>query len=1621
MNKKLSLPALLLALLLPLSLSAVAAEVCDPSFEGVPPEERDHDLSLAESCTDPNYLNICYFALDNEKEYQLLRTFIDKIQKLAPNGSRPLRVLEWMPEGTDSKRSFERMVTSGVKCQALIISGHHTGRWWGPRTSQGIALNDVENYSCNEQTHGFFKDLRYVWLQGCRTLGQEKPAEESAGQDQVTFHSERVARALDLDGTDRVTNQFRLQQDYAELFDAENPYTSRLNRTFEFAHIFGWTMSAPGIKSGSERSMLFHIANAVLDDELARGVNNGALQDPEKVSTASAAKRYRDFLIRTLSEPKPCDGCMKDGWMEQGGVGRQAGRFNFDNPHLNYLEPIALSNDPLIKQARDLDCKLRFEGNIQTMVSDLQTALANPKIANLTINSIRELVNSKNGDTALRNAWIKKTLRSSPALRELLFIKLTNPNLGLARKMEYYEFYVDIARERISEIESEIAAGAAEFLRTSTDPDPLRAYQAKVEALDRIDRLNMVNADLLKTLLTDTSDPLNVKVAFNFVLNKWPRTRLIEIKDALVTAFTTDTTLEVERSKLTLLSEMGNDLESWLPLDFAAHFANRVLSLVPEYELEYDREGLVRATFVFLTHNKTISRDQMMEFRKRSLSSLSERSQAGIIAQTINWQRGGEKLSAGDLTEILSMVSEDVKTKVYIFSQATLVKRPDLRAVFTIDIGKISLKDWAESPLGLFALALEGKSSGEEHYSTIEALIARIVDDGSLEPREKYHFINEAAYRWKAGEKLTEAEAARFRKALSRYLEDPVIQKYVVENGPKNRDFVLLAFKENTIQLLSIEMVQEVLKVADLRSLISSKDPKTKKTIVNDGYLEVSLNLLGTEGYYKTLRLYREVWNTLTKAERRDRQGSYRRMIERILRVDDQYLSAPFVPPTREQIAYSIDFASTVMPKAEFDEFKYQMRYLYSSLPEARELIDQRLTAILRIENAGERNWRLEGFLGASKRTPKETNVYIEEQVIKRASGLPNMEKLWQKMISRKVVYDLPSWPELREFSSKLPQGLYIEMALMNVACFEFRNEYGTYCEAQFDVVAKAVQSAETVTYEDIRRAVNPAIYAKYPMSAERITGITKIVLSRPEFDSEMKLQFAANLDPKIPSQKIVFDMISRALLANEGSRESVAMRLRLNLPEAEAFPLVQKYISLLTADNKFKDIFNEVGELDCVSCNALILDYVVSRWTENLRGNRFDFEEFRNVSGWLWILTKKGDPAEIDRQLLRIIQALEDLHANFQGPEIADVTNGMVNVLQQLLSEGPIFREYPFEALKHLQNLTTGHFTEFRYVTCGQARATLALKSQFPDYQERIDAIFDAMWNMKSDPWKKNEHAGSAAIAHCSEMLNIVDPSWTPSVRILERVTTVINDVDPYFLSTYLKLGLRSNNPAYTDVSVKIWNHLITRDAGLNQFYINADLLDALLNSKLELPQMEERIKKYMAGWQDYLGYVPFDLNDMANAAREEPWPFWRIYPNRLEILASLVGKYGTGPSPFKEMIDAGLRVMENSPDKQSNRYELLANAVLNSNMDEATRHQLSERWLNLAKTLPRTQRAYVMHPVYFGRLSSENQYWILKRYMLNDYTNKFDGIVVGKAIVDSQMSDSLKKDIWAIYEKVY
>ena len=141
-------------------------------------------------------------------------------------------------KGEKGRTAFERMVKAGHKCDSLVVSGHHTGDWFGKGT---LWLKDMETLSCKKEYQNWFQNIKALWLDGCNTV-TDKFIESRQTADSETV---RVVGKEDKK-TALNANRMRVyQQSYAGSLDENTSLSSRYLRMFPETQIYGFNGAAP--------------------------------------------------------------------------------------------------------------------------------------------------------------------------------------------------------------------------------------------------------------------------------------------------------------------------------------------------------------------------------------------------------------------------------------------------------------------------------------------------------------------------------------------------------------------------------------------------------------------------------------------------------------------------------------------------------------------------------------------------------------------------------------------------------------------------------------------------------------------------------------------------------------------------------------------------------------------------------------------------------------------------------------------------------------------------------------------------------------------------------------------------------------------------------------------------------------------------------------------------------------------------------------------------------------------------------------------------------------------------------------------------------------------------------
>ena len=462
---------------------------------------------------DTGDFHICYFSLNNEKEFTEMKRFTDKLNQNSKNCS--ISVEEYMTEGGSPEASFKKMLESGASCDGLVISGHHTGSFGGKRSSGSLGIDFLEKLSCDKKYSSWFNRINALWLQGCRTLGTgEIVAGDREGS--ADHHTTRVGAVLD---ADHLTQSFaELNVEFSATLDQDNPLSSRYLRAFPSATVFGWTKTAPGERAGSQLSIPFHMAHT------ARLINNQDAfpsESPTKGTwTQESSAQYMSSLLAILNNQSNCEDLAVKAWNNHGKVRNQSTEYGFYNPDLNAYTPMTMKTDKAqLNQARVYNCRLKHSKG-EELLETLDSILKDERLIRYTYNSLLEkLKNLKNEDHGFHQRVLEK-LRGSEVLGGFLNRKLSDNSLGVLRKIDYLAFYEEIYGEdkavRLKElVVNRVGEAFGEIPSNSFDE-----IDYKMTLLTSLSKHGFLKStenglDLLKTAIKDPSSRIRKRAIFS--------------------------------------------------------------------------------------------------------------------------------------------------------------------------------------------------------------------------------------------------------------------------------------------------------------------------------------------------------------------------------------------------------------------------------------------------------------------------------------------------------------------------------------------------------------------------------------------------------------------------------------------------------------------------------------------------------------------------------------------------------------------------------------------------------------------------------------------------------------------------------------------------------------------------------------------------------------------------------------------------------------------------------------------------------------------------------------------------------------------------------------------------
>lgn len=279
----------------------------------------------------------------------------------------------------------------------------------------------------------FFRNIKSLWLQGCRTLGAIKET-ENASINLAEFHGDRVNQVRDANGLTQ--NRVQFADEFSNLLDKDAPYVARFMKAFPRAKIFGWSATAPGEKALSERSFLYHVANTSRFIAASMGVSREHLQNPvtTKHFHPGVAKLYFNSIVSILSEGSDQEAVA--GWIDHGKpTDTNTDRFGFSNKDLNAYPALMNSQNVDYQLAADLDCKLYGAQEITELKAAIDQVLSSPTQIALSLYTLISLLDSLEGE---KLQFPEQSLGQSIPLRDFLSGKISQTHLSLKRKIEYF-------------------------------------------------------------------------------------------------------------------------------------------------------------------------------------------------------------------------------------------------------------------------------------------------------------------------------------------------------------------------------------------------------------------------------------------------------------------------------------------------------------------------------------------------------------------------------------------------------------------------------------------------------------------------------------------------------------------------------------------------------------------------------------------------------------------------------------------------------------------------------------------------------------------------------------------------------------------------------------------------------------------------------------------------------------------------------------------------------------------------------------------------------------------------------------------------------------------------------
>lgn len=421
----------------------------------------------------PNEFLLCHFSMNNRDEVLMSENFFNNVNKFS---QEKVVVREFAVEGEDATKSFRKMIEANVPCDGLVISGHHLGNFYGDAVEGFLRIDDLEAATCDNKTKNWFANIKALWLQGCRTLGED----ESTGM-RANDHVNRLSSLIDEDNLE--TNQSEVSYLMSKVFDLDNHLASRFLRAFPKASVFGWTSIAPGMKAQSQRSIPYHIAHMQSLKNKTPVLNPlGQLLSEE--SSQSLSEAAIDILRGNKSDLAVA------AWEKTGTADKMSFRTKSIKGYrsLSYQE-----NKEILNQAKESYCKIKFANTSEAEI-EIAKILEDTRLIGFNFDTIEDYYYSQ-VQSGVKMDQLQNLFQKSSLFKFFLESKINSDRVGTLRKLDYARFYKEIFRDISDEQKKKIVAEVnMEFAKpfvTSTLVDIVSNRNYKLDLLRGLKYLDL--------------------------------------------------------------------------------------------------------------------------------------------------------------------------------------------------------------------------------------------------------------------------------------------------------------------------------------------------------------------------------------------------------------------------------------------------------------------------------------------------------------------------------------------------------------------------------------------------------------------------------------------------------------------------------------------------------------------------------------------------------------------------------------------------------------------------------------------------------------------------------------------------------------------------------------------------------------------------------------------------------------------------------------------------------------------------------------------------------------------------------------------------------------------------